>query len=137
MSRAQIRTPSHQLVEASFVPSGLKLTPSTAHPEPRRTSCSAPVSASNSRTVRSALAVATRDPSGPEGDIGDAPRLPFQHGYGCTALHAPDLHRSSRTGRRDTGTDRIEVQGHAFASIVRTTSPRAQSQILTWLLPCS
>ena len=64
MSRAQIRTPSHQLVETSLVPSGLKFTPSTVHPEPRRTSCCAPVYASNSRTVPSVCATATRDPSG-------------------------------------------------------------------------
>ena len=53
MSRAQIRTPSHKLVDASFVPSGLKFTPYTAQPEPSRTSCCSPVSESNSRTVPS------------------------------------------------------------------------------------
>ena len=64
MSRAQIRTPSHKLEGASFVASGPKATPSTAHPDPRRLSWWAPVSASNSRTRPSTLAVAMRDPLG-------------------------------------------------------------------------
>ena len=45
------------------LPSGLNATPSTAHPDPRRLSRSAPMSASNSRTRPSTLAVAMRDPS--------------------------------------------------------------------------
>ena len=68
MSRAQIRTPPHVLVEASFVPSGLKATLDTVQPSLGRTSCCAPVSASNSRTVPSLVRYGDARSVGAEGD---------------------------------------------------------------------
>ncbi len=123
--------------EASFVPSGLKLTPATAHPEPRRTSCCAPVSASNSRTVPSSLAVATRDPSGLKATSVTPPDCPSS-----TDARVPLSTFQIPTGPSGPAVAIREPLGSkskldASALIVRTTSPRPQSQILTWLLPCS
>src|SRR5918996_944150 len=140
MSRAQIRTPSHQLVDASFAPSELNATPSTAHPDPRRTRCGAPVSASNKWTRPSTRAVAMSDPSGlkarsltpPGGPARTATRSPAFTSHTSASPSAPVSTTLGPVGSKST----LGYEGESV-SIVRTSSPRAQSQILTWSGPSS
>src|SRR5829696_645745 len=101
MSRAQTRTPSHQLVEASFVPSGLNATPSTAQPDPRRLSCGAPVSASDSRTRTVDAGYGDARSVRAEDEVVHASGRSGQYGHARAALHVPDLRESVRTGQHD------------------------------------
>ena len=70
---------------------------------------------------------------GAEGEVLDASGRSGQYGHALTALHIPYLRESVRTRQHDPrALGSKSTCGHGpSASIVRTTLPRAQSQILT------